>query len=29
VITPGRITEIHTLTPDQLLDLQADTDPAS
>jgi hypothetical protein len=29
VITPGRITEIRTLTPDQLLDLQADTDPAS
>jgi hypothetical protein len=29
VITPGRFTEIRTLTPDQLLDLQADTDPAS
>jgi hypothetical protein len=29
VITAGGITEISTLTPDQLLDLQADPDPAS
>lgn len=29
VITPGHSTELGTLTPDQLLDLQADQDPAS
>jgi hypothetical protein len=29
VITPGRIVQLTDLTPDQLLDLQADNDPGS